>query len=41
MALLLLASLMSWTIILRKRALLSRAHDEADSFETASGRAAI
>jgi biopolymer transport protein TolQ len=33
MGLLLLASLVSWTIIFRKRRLLSRAHDEAESFE--------
>ena len=33
MALLLLASLFSWAIIFRKRALLSRAHDEAENFE--------
>src|SRR6187431_3187341 len=33
MGLLLLASLVSWTIIFRKRALLSRAHDEAENFE--------
>ena len=33
MGLLLLASLMSWTIIFRKRSLLSRAHDEAENFE--------
>src|SRR6187401_1689378 len=33
MGLLLLASLFSWTIIFRKRALLSRAHDEAENFE--------
>jgi biopolymer transport protein TolQ len=33
MGLLLLASLMSWTVIFRKRALLSRAHDEAENFE--------
>src|SRR6186713_3204207 len=33
MGLLLLASLMSWTIIFRKRALLSRASDEAETFE--------
>ena len=33
MGLLLMASLFSWTIIFRKRALLSRAHDEAENFE--------
>jgi len=33
MALLLAASVFSWTIIFRKRALLSRAHDEAENFE--------
>ena len=33
MGLLLLASLFSWTIIFKKRALLSRAHDEAENFE--------
>ena len=33
MGLLLLASLMSWTIIFRKRALLSKAQDEAEGFE--------
>jgi len=33
MGLLLLASLFSWAIIFRKRALLSRAHDEAENFE--------
>ncbi len=33
MGLLLFASLMSWTIIFRKRALLSRAHGEAENFE--------
>ena len=33
MGLLLLASLLSWTIIFRKRALLSQAHDEAENFE--------
>ncbi len=33
MVLLLLASLFSWAIIFRKRALLSRAHDEAENFE--------
>ncbi len=33
MGLLLLASLMSWTIIFRKRSLLSKAHDEAENFE--------
>ena len=33
MGLLLLASLLSWTIIFRKRSLLSRAHDEAENFE--------
>ena len=33
MGLLLLASLVSWTIIFRKRALLSRAHGEAENFE--------
>jgi biopolymer transport protein TolQ len=33
MGLLLLASLFSWTIIFKKRALLSRAHDEAETFE--------
>ena len=32
MGLLLLASLFSWAIIFRKRALLSRAHDEAEIF---------
>jgi biopolymer transport protein TolQ len=34
MALLLLASLVSWTIIFRKRSVLSRAHEEAENFET-------
>jgi len=34
MGLLLLASLMSWTIIFRKRSLLSKSHDEAENFET-------
>ena len=34
MGLLLLASLMSWTIIFRKRSLLSKAHDEAENFES-------
>jgi biopolymer transport protein TolQ len=34
MGLLLLASLMSWTIIFRKRSLLSKAHDEAETFES-------
>ena len=34
MGLLLLASLFSWAIIFRKRALLSRAHDEAETFES-------
>ena len=33
MGLLLLASLMSWTIIFRKRSLISRAREEAESFE--------
>ena len=33
MGMLLLASLMSWTIIFRKRSLLSRAQDEAENFE--------
>ena len=33
MGLLMLASLVSWTIIFRKRALLSRAHGEAENFE--------
>ena len=32
MGLLMLASLVSWTIIFRKRALLSRAHGEAENF---------
>src|SRR4029078_10080984 len=33
MGLLAMASLMSWTIIFRKRSLLSKATDEADNFE--------
>src|SRR5689334_4558834 len=33
MGLLLLASMFSWTIIFKKRALLSRAHAEAENFE--------
>src|SRR6476661_9825798 len=33
MGMLLLASLMSWTIIFRKRSLLSKAHSEAENFE--------
>src|SRR3954462_10569386 len=33
MGMLLFASLFSWSIIFRKRALLSRMHDEADNFE--------
>src|SRR3954452_4727754 len=33
MSLLLLASLFSWSIIFRKRSLLSRMHDEAENFE--------